>query len=94
MRSILGWPNTRIPLDRIERVEVVQIAPMAEFGGWGWRISPDGRRGVVLRGGEALQVTDDRGKVFVVTVDGAEVAVATLQAYLDQRTQKNTDAAG
>lgn len=94
VRSILGWPNTRIPLDRIERVEVVQIAPMAEFGGWGWRISPDGRRGVVLRGGEALQVTDDRGKVFVVTVDGAEVAVATLQAYLDQRTQKNTDAAG
>lgn len=86
VRSLLGWPNTGIPLDRIEKIEVVQIAPMAEFGGWGWRISPDGRRGVVLRAGEALQVTDSRGKVFVVTVDDAVEAASVLES-LRQRAQ-------
>ncbi|UNK69897.1 DUF1648 domain-containing protein [Microbacterium sp. H1-D42] len=94
VRSILGWPNTRIPLDRIERIEVVQIAPMAEFGGWGWRIGVDGRRGVVLRAGEALQVTDSRGKVFVVTVDGAREAAAVLESLREramERQRRRTD---
>src|SRR5690606_25176662 len=45
VRSLIGWPNTRIPLERIERVETVQIDPMREFGGWGWRLGLDGRRG-------------------------------------------------
>lgn len=87
VRSLLGWPNTRIPLDRIETIELVEIAPMAEFGGWGWRISPDGRRGVVLRAGEALQVTDSTGKIFVVTVDGAAEAASVLES-LRERAQE------
>lgn len=80
VRSFLGWPNTRIPLDDIAKVEVVDINPLAEFGGWGWRIGLDGRRGVVLRTGEALQVTRGSGRVFVVTVDGAAEAGSVLQA--------------
>lgn len=79
VRSIFGWPNTRIPLDRIAKVETVQLDPMAEFGGWGWRISTDGRRGVVLRAGDALQITQTNGRVFVVTVDGASDAAAVLE---------------
>jgi hypothetical protein len=79
VRSVAGWPNTRIPLSDIARVEVVQINPLAEFGGWGWRLGMDGRRGVVLRTGEALQVTRQGGKVFVVTVDGAAEAGAVLE---------------
>ncbi|BDZ38957.1 DUF1648 domain-containing protein [Microbacterium suwonense] len=78
VRSLLGWPNSRIPLDRIEKVETVQLDPFREFGGWGWRLALDGRRGVVLRAGEALQVTRTDGRVFVVTVDGASAAAATL----------------
>lgn len=79
VRSVSGWPSTTIPLDRISSVAVVDVAPMAEFGGWGWRISADGRRGVVLRTGEALQVTRADGRVFVVTVDGARDAAAVLE---------------
>ena len=79
VRSLVGWPNTRIPLERIERVETVGIDPMREFGGWGWRIGLDGRRGVVLRAGDALQVTHSGGRVFVVTVDGAAEAGAVLE---------------
>lgn len=79
VRSLLGWPNSRIPLERIEKVETVQLDPLREFGGWGWRLAVDGRRGVVLRAGEALQITRTDGRIFVVTVDGASVAAATLE---------------
>lgn len=79
VRSLLGWPDTRIALDRIGSVETVQVDPFREFGGWGWRLALDGRRGVVLRAGEALQVTQTDGRVFVVTVDGASAAAATLE---------------
>ena len=80
IRSLLGWPGVRLPLDRITDVEAVHIAPLAEFGGWGWRFGLDGRRGAVLRAGEALQVSTDGGRVYVATVDGAEDAVAVLRA--------------
>jgi len=79
VRSLLGWPDNRIPLERIEKVETVQVDPFREFGGWGWRMAVDGRRGVVLRAGEALQVTQSNGRVFVVTVDSASAAAATLE---------------
>lgn len=79
VRSLLGWPSTRIPLDHIERIETVSLDPLREFGGWGWRLAVDGRRGVVLRAGQALQVTRTDGRIFVVTVDGATVAAATLE---------------
>src|SRR5690606_19746178 len=79
-RSLMGWPNSRIPLSTIEKVEVVDIDPFAEFGGWGWRLGLDGRRGVVMRKGEALQITH-RGRVFVVTVDGAPEAAAVLEGH-------------
>ena len=79
VRSLIGWPRTRIPLDDIDDVATATIDPLREFGGWGWRIAVDGRRGVVLRAGEALQVTRAKGRVFVVTVDGAAEAAAVLQ---------------
>lgn len=79
VRSAAGWPRTAIALDRIERIEIVEVDPLREFGGWGWRISVDGRRGVVLRAGEALQVTHRGGRTFVVTVDGAADAAAVLE---------------
>lgn len=79
VRSAFGWPDTRIGLNDIVKAEVVAVNPFAEFGGWGWRLAVDGRRGVVLRRGEALQVVQRSGRVFVVTVDGAAEAAAVLE---------------
>lgn len=88
VRSVTGWPNTRIPLDDVAKVAVVHVNPFSEFGGWGWRWGTDGRRGVVLRTGEALQVTRANGRVFVVTVDGAAEAAAVLET-LSLRSKDN-----
>lgn len=78
VRSIAGWPRWDIPASDIAEVKVVQVNPMAEFGGWGLRIAVDGRRGIVLRTGEALQVTRTTGRVFVVTIDDARTAASVL----------------
>ncbi|GGM45171.1 DUF1648 domain-containing protein [Microbacterium saperdae] len=78
VRSAVGWPNIEIPAGEMASVRAIEVDPFAEFGGWGYRLSADGRRGVVLRGGPALEVTRTDGRRFVVTVDDAETAAAVL----------------
>ena len=84
VRSILGLPRFRVPIEDIESVELIDIDPMGEFGGFGVR-SRRGRRAVVLRRGDALEVTRRSGKRFAVTVEHPQDAVAALRAILDQR---------
>ncbi|MBD3752872.1 MAG: hypothetical protein IE935_10685 [Micrococcales bacterium] len=52
------------------------------------RFAIDGRRGVVLRRGEALEVTRRSGRVFVVTVDDASTASALLIALRQRAAEK------
>ncbi|MBW8732107.1 MAG: DUF1648 domain-containing protein [Terrabacter sp.] len=54
------------------------VSPLGDFGGWGWRIGVDGRRGYVTRAGEALVVHRIREPDVVVTVDDADEAAAVL----------------
>jgi hypothetical protein len=44
------------------------------------RLVPNGSFGIVLRAGEALQVTRRDGRRFTVTVDDAATAAALLEA--------------
>jgi MFS family permease len=79
--SVLGIPRFRVPLSDVSSAACVTVNPMGEFGGWGVRIAPSGRRfGIVLRTGEALEVTRRNGRRFVVTVDDAGRAAALLEA--------------
>lgn len=84
VRSMMGWPAWGIPTDEIADVRAVRVNPMAEFGGWGVRRSVDGRFGVVLRTGDALELTRTNGKVFVVTVDDAATAASVLSASVKE----------
>ncbi len=84
VRSALGLPSFGVPLNDIAEVRVTTVRPMAEFGGWGIRLGLDGRFGVVLRTGEALQVARRNGRVFIVTVDDAATAAALLEALAGQ----------
>ena len=54
------------------------VSPLAEFGGWGYRVGRGGRVGVVLRTGEGLQVERSGGRSFVVTIDDAATGAALL----------------
>lgn len=78
VRSPLGRPSWQVPLADIAEATVVDVRPLREFGGWGYRVGRDGRRGVVLRGGAALEVVQGDGRRFAVTVPGAGQAAALL----------------
>lgn len=84
-RSALGWPRFSIPAADIAKAGVVQIDPMADFGGWGirWVIGPTrrGRWGIVTRRGTGLEVVRHDGRSIVVTVDDAGTAAAVLETY-------------
>lgn len=82
VRSAFGWPTIRIPIDEIESAEACRVDPFAEFGGWGFRFGPDGRRGIVVQSGPAIQVRRRGKQPFVVTVDGAESGAAVLRRFL------------
>lgn len=80
VRSIAGWPRIEIPVGEITAVRATEVSPFGEFGGWGLRYALDGRYGVVLRGGEAVEVSRTDGRRFVVTIDDAGTAAAVLAA--------------
>ncbi|MBP1162369.1 hypothetical protein ABIC28_003131 [Rhodococcus sp. PvR044] len=75
---ITGRP-TRIPLDEIAEADVVAVGILNRFGGFGYRVGPDGT-GLIVRPGPALRITRGDGSRFTVTVDGAEQAAAVLNA--------------
>ena len=77
-RSLLGRPRVHVPLDEVERAELIDIDPFREFGGWGLRTGVDGRTGIVLRKGPAIEVHRTGGRIVVVTVEDAATGVALL----------------
>jgi hypothetical protein len=83
--SVLGIPRFHVPLDDVEAAARVHVDPMGEFGGWGARLGTGRRFGIVLRAGEALEVTRRSGRRFVVTVSDAQTAAALLQALVARR---------
>ncbi|MFP3712864.1 DUF1648 domain-containing protein [Puerhibacterium sp. TATVAM-FAB25] len=84
VRSALGWPRSHAPAGEVERASVVEVSPLRDFGGWGWRVGRGGRVGVVLRAGEALLVERTGGRSLVVTVDDAATAAALLNTMAER----------
>jgi hypothetical protein len=84
IRSGLGWPRITIPADEVVEAEATTIRPLADFGGWGWRVGRGGRLGVVLRQGPALEVERTGGRSLVVTVDDPATGAALLNTYADR----------
>ena len=81
VRAGAGFPRVQIPLDSIAGARLVQVSPLGDFGGWGWRWSGN-RTGIVVRAGEALEITRTSGKVLVVTVDDAATAASLLEGMV------------
>ncbi|GEL23805.1 hypothetical protein PSU4_27590 [Pseudonocardia sulfidoxydans NBRC 16205] len=78
----LGWPRLRVPVDDIASVTAGDVSP-AQFGGWGYRLTPGGS-GVVLRSGPAVIVTRRSGRRFTVTVDDARTAAGLLTSLVHE----------
>ncbi|MGW0546089.1 DUF1648 domain-containing protein [Streptomyces altiplanensis] len=79
--ALLPRPRVRVPLDAMTVAVSREIRPVADFGGWGYRLRPDAT-GVVLRSGEALVVRRGSGREFAVTVDDSATAAALLNSLI------------
>lgn len=84
IRSTLGLPRYRIPLDEVVRADVIGVSAVRDFGGWGWRVGRGGRVGVVLRSGEGLLIERTGGRSIVVTVDDAAAAAGLVNSLADR----------
>ncbi|WP_406862190.1 DUF1648 domain-containing protein [Streptomyces sp. HUAS MG47] len=82
--ALAGRPRIRVPLDDVEGASVRDVDPVADFGGWGYRVRAH-RTGVVLRAGEALVVRRAGGREFAVTVADARTAAALLNTLVARR---------
>lgn len=70
----------RIDLKEIAQAQVALIEP-SDWGGWGWRLVPDGSA-LVLRRGEGIVVTYPNGRRFAVTVDDAATGAGLINGLL------------
>ena len=84
LRSAIGVPYFRIPLDNIVSASVVQVHAVAEYGGWGVRWNLAGRMGIILRSGEALQIHRAKGVDIVITIDDATTAAGLINALVQR----------
>lgn len=86
VRSYLGWPGKRVALARIRSVELVEVDPIAQWGGYGWRSRPGGSA-LVTRKGVGLQVTMTSGKTFTVTAEDSAGGARLLAALIADANQ-------
>lgn len=84
VRSLLGLPRFTVPIEEIESARVTQVSPLGDFGGWGIRFGSNGRLGVVVRSGDALEVSRRTGRTIVVTVSDAESAAALINGFRER----------
>jgi hypothetical protein len=84
IRSVLGIPVVNIPLDQISSADVIDVQALSQYGGWGIRIALNGRIGVIVRSGEALEVHRRKGLDVVVTVDDASSAAALVNGLVQR----------
>ncbi len=75
-----GIPVRRIDLAELSSARAIDLEP-TEWGGWGWRAAPNGSA-IVLRRGDALELTFRGGRRFAVTVDDAATGAALLNGLL------------
>lgn len=89
VRPFFAYPRYRYRFDAIRRATTLTVRPLADFGGWGIRLGPRRRHGVITAGGPALAIELRSGRTFVVTVNDPDTAVRLINGYkLHKETQR------
>ncbi|NLC57001.1 MAG: hypothetical protein GX774_09210 [Armatimonadetes bacterium] len=74
-----GWIRFRVDAAGIRGVEAVTYRPLAEFGGWGIRLSLGGTRAYTARGNQGVRVRTTRGEYLIGSQRPEELAAALRQ---------------
>ncbi|MFF0740889.1 DUF1648 domain-containing protein [Streptomyces sp. NPDC004111] len=82
--AVLHRPALHIPLGGMSTADLRDIDPVADYGGWGYRIRHN-RTGLIVRSGEAIVVRRTNGREFAVTVDDSATGAALLATLIERR---------
>jgi hypothetical protein len=93
-RSSIGIPTITIRLADIVSADVLDVNSFTEYGGWGFRWGFNGRMGVIVRSGEALEIRRRRGLSFVITIDDADSAAALINSLVARTDATSSRGAG
>ena len=83
--GLLGFPVVRVRADEIAGVSVDTVRAFGDFAGWGVRVDKQGRWGLIVRSGPAIQVERVGTSPLVITVGDANNGAALLAAIAAKR---------
>lgn len=73
-------PVRRYPVESLKAARAIDLDPTA-WGGWGWRATPSASA-IVLRRGDAIELSFKNDRRFAVTVDDATTGAALLNGLV------------
>lgn len=78
------YPTQKIDWQNVASVRTLHVEPTL-WGGWGYRWVPWKKAtAAVMRRGPGLRFDFANGKIFVITIDDAETALAAIRSVLDR----------
>ncbi len=78
------YPVQKIDWQTVASVRTLYVEPV-QWGGWGYRWVPWKKAtAAVMRRGPGLRFDFANGKVFVITIDDADTALAAIRSVLDR----------
>lgn len=68
----------------IKSLKMQAINPIGDFGGWGYRMSFKGKRGIIMGNGSALRIETKEGKVFVLTTNRKTELMRAVSSFWNE----------
>ena len=68
----------------VKSVTAVEVNPLSDFGGWGFRFTLKGKRGVIMSNGPAVKIELKSGRVYVVTTQRLPELLRSASGFLNE----------
>jgi hypothetical protein len=73
-----------MPWHDIKSVTEETVNPLGDFGGWGYRFSFKGMRGIIMGNGHAVKIELKSGKQFVLTTSRKVELLRSVSQFLNE----------
>ncbi len=75
--KVIAWHD-------IKSVEKENVDPLGDFGGWGYRFTFQGKRGIIMGNADAVKIDLKSGKQFVVTTNRKAELLRIVSQFLNE----------
>lgn len=66
----------------ISEIRIVNVEPLSQFGGWGYRVVPSVRKGIIMGGGPGLRIISSAHKLpYTLTINNEAMAKKAIEQY-------------